>query len=112
DVRLAGAGLRAGLTLRPRAPVPGVLLVAAQADVTLDPVALRAVDVGSEGDLPVPGVGRVEGVHGTITQDPQFRPFLALAGELGSPFSVQGTLVPLALRAGGTDRRIASPDLL
>src|SRR5690606_19612552 len=112
DIRLEGPELSADMTLRSLAPVTGALHVTAQADVTLDPVALRAVDVGFEGDLAVPGVGRVEGVHGTITQDPQFRPFLALAGELGSPFSVQGTLVPLDLRAGGTDLRISYPGLL
>src|SRR5690606_5139469 len=112
DVRIEGPALSAELTLRSLAPVTGALVVNGRADVSLDPVALRAVDVGFEGDLAVPGMGRVEGVHGTITQDPQFRPFLALSGELGSPFSVQGTLVPLDLRAGGTGLRVSYPGLL
>ena len=112
DVRLEGAALSAAATLSALDPVEGDLRLAGDATVTLEPLALRSSDLRFEGELVVPGVGRIDDVTGAITQDPLFRPYLALSGRLGAPLAVQGTLAPLDLRAGGTGLRVAYPGLL
>jgi hypothetical protein len=112
DVSLEGAALSAEATLSALSPVRGDLRLAGDATLVLEPFSLRAADLRFEGALVVPGVGRIEDVSGSVTQDPLFRPFLALTGRLGAPLAVQGTLVPLDLRAGGTGLHVAYPGLL
>src|SRR5690606_8806830 len=93
-------------------PVEGDLRLEGDATLALEPLALRAADLRFAGALVVPGLGRIDDVSGAITQDPQFRPYVALTGRLGAPVTVQGTLVPLDLRAGGTGLRVSYPGLL
>ncbi len=112
DVRLDGAELSAEATLSALAPVRGDLSLAGNATLVLDPLALRAADLSFAGALVVPGVGRIDDVAGSVTQDPMFRPYLALTGRLEAPVAVQGTLVPLDLRAGGTGLHVSYPGLL
>ena len=112
DLRLEGVALSAQATLSAIAPVRGDLRLAGDATVVLEPLALRAADLRFDGELVVPGVGRIEEVTGAVTQDPLFRPYLAFTGQLGAPVAVQGTLVPLDLRAGGTGLRISYPAML
>ena len=112
DVRLEGAALSARATLSALEPVRGDLRLEGDATLVLEPVSLRAADLRFEGALVVPGIGRIDQVTGSVTQDPLYRPYLALFGSLGAPVAVQGTLVPLDLRGGGTGLRIAYPGLL
>src|SRR5690606_24196069 len=112
DVRLEGAALSARATLSALEPVQGDLRLEGDATLVLEPVSLRAADLRFEGALVVPGIGRIDQVTGSVTQDPLYRSYLALFGSLGAPVAVQGTLVPLDLRGGGTGLRIAYPGLL
>jgi len=112
DVSLDGLALSAQATFSALQPVEGDLRLEGDATLALEPLALRAADLRFAGALVVPGLGRIDDVSGAITQDPQFRPYVALTGRLGAPVTVQGTLVPLDLRAGGTGLRVSYPGLL
>ncbi|HZJ09106.1 MAG TPA: hypothetical protein VFD39_05380, partial [Trueperaceae bacterium] len=112
DVRLSGDDLSASTTVRGLDPLQGAIEFSGGATVMLEPLALRAVDFGFSGDLDIPGLGKVEDVRGTIQQDPNNLPLLFMTGNLGAPLTVQGTLVPLDLRASGAGLKLSLPRLL
>src|SRR5690606_41952851 len=101
DVRLEGAALSARATLSALEPVRGDLRLEGDATLVLEPVSLRAADLRFEGALVVPGIGRIDQVTGSVTQDPLYRPHPALFGSLAGPVAGHGTLVPPDLRVGG-----------
>lgn len=112
DISLVGDELNASVAVVSGAPAAGRLNVDGRARVLLEPLALREIDFGILGSLAVPGVGLIDEIVGSISLTPDFLPYLRLSGHLGAPLSVSGTLIPLDLRAGGTDLAVSVPSLL
>lgn len=112
DISLVGDELTASVEVTSGAPAAGKLSVDGRARLLLEPLALREIDFGIFGSLVVPGVGVIEDIVGSIALTPDFLPYLRLSGSLGAPISLSGTLIPLDLRAGGTDLSVSVPSLL
>jgi len=127
DLRLLVAGTRYQLldtrfTLRGQAwsgrseivaisPLSGRLELATDGRIGPFPDPTFALDARAVGDLDVPFLGLVEGIEAELGWSDDAAPVLGVRGTLGSPFTIEGSLAPLDLRASGRDLRVTVPFL-
>jgi hypothetical protein len=112
DVALKGSALTASATVEGVAPLGGSLAAHGSAQLTLAPLALRNTDFRFTGSARVPVFGTVTQISGGITQPPGSVPQLAVSGQLGNPFTIQGSLAPFDVRLRGKGLNLQALPLL
>lgn len=84
------------------APFGGSVDVKGKAALSLTPLELTGTDFRFSGNAELPVVGTVTHLSGGITQPQGKQPQLDLAGSLGRPFTIRGSLSPFDVRVKGT----------
>ncbi len=113
ELALEGSDLTVAAQLDGVSPLAGSLVVSGGARVDLAPFAFGAVEVGFDGSLALPGIGVVEDVTGSLTQDAAGELALGVTGRLGTGTArLAGGLLPLDLRATGEGLTVAFPALM
>ncbi len=92
-------------------PVTGRLELATSGRIGPFPEGGFSLDARAVGDLDVPFVGRVEAITAELAWRDDVPPTLSVGGTLGSPFTIEGPLAPLDLRASGRDLSVTLPFL-
>jgi len=92
-------------------PLIGRLELATRGRIGPLPEGGFSLDARAVGDLDVPFVGRVEAITAELAWSDDEAPTLRAGGTLGSPFTIEGPLAPLDLRANGRDLSVTLPFL-
>ncbi len=90
-------------------PIGGSLTIISQGTVQLNP-AQAALTFQTSGSANLPALGTVEDIDATITTSAQTPWYLELAGRLGEPFSVKGSLAPLDVSLQGQNLNLRAPN--
>lgn len=113
EVALTGSDLTVSARVEGVAPLSGSLDVSGGAHLDLAPFAVTGLEIGIGGSLALPGMGVVEGIAGSVTQDSAADIAVDVTGRLGEGTAhLTGTLLPLDLSANGQGLTFAFPALL